>query len=245
VWDSGPEIVHELLSRTVETAHLEGGGLSSNVAAETEVTHASLQVVDPVDPAFLSNALNAQEGRLKRQLGQGHTVTLDKATSGEEKKQDRAGFQKRLESYQPSLEQGVPDILTKAGRIALLMTAPNDPMQGWFDEYRISCTLRIDTGPLSSEEVKEEVELADKLIKPRTDVMMSAGRVDDVATAETAILADPIQRLARIKTAFEAFAVIKNASNEQAAIQIIRETGVVSEEALALMARGDFTGVTQ
>jgi hypothetical protein len=239
VWEHGPETVHEIQSRIVPVER-DAQGVTKEAAEK-----ASVETVDPVDPAFLTGALTTQESRLKRQLGQGHTVTLDKATSGEEKKQDRAGFQRRLESYQPSIEQAVPSILTTAGRIALLMTAPGDPMQGWFDEYRISCTLRIDTGPLSSEELKEEVELADKLIKPRQDVMMSAGRVNDVATAEAAILADPVQRLARIKAAFEAFEIIKNASNEQAAIQIIRETGVVSDDVLVLMARGDFTGVTQ
>jgi hypothetical protein len=244
-WDTGAEIVHELVSRIRETKHLEGGGVTGAPVAESVVTAASVQVIPPADPALLTAALDAEEGRLKRQMRQGHLVTLDKATSGEEKKQDRAGFEKQVGSYQISTELAVANILTTAGRIALLMTAPNDPMQGWFDEYAISCTLRIDTGPLSSEEVKEETELAEKGFKPHADVMMSAGRVDDVATAEAAIMAHPMQRLARIIKAFEAFEIIKNASNEQAAIQIIRETGVVSDDVLALMARGDFTGVTQ
>lgn len=243
-WDTGAEVVHELYSRIRQTMRLEGGGQTGTPVAASEVTKANVTVVEPVDPVYLTTALDAQEARLKRQMRQGHTVTKDKATSGEEKKQDRADFEKQVGSYQVSAELAVANVLTAAGRIALLMTAPSDPMQGWFDEYAISCTLRIDTGPLSSEEIKEMVELAEKGYIPRSDVMMAAGRQDNVAMAEAAIMADPVQSAQRLAVLLDTAAIISDKWNAQAAIAWLRLKGA-PEELLAAMGRGDFTGVTQ
>lgn len=213
--------------------------------APLEVATPGITVIDPVDPAFLTNALAVLQANLLRSCKQGHAVNTDKDTSGESKRQDRADFAKQLESYRQSVEIALADILTAAGRNALLMTAPGDEMHGFFDDYSISCTLHIDTGPLTADEIRVEMELAEKNLKPRADVMASAGRIEDSKAADDAIAADPFQSLQLIEKRVEVFRKIRDSSNEAAAVLFL-ERGGLDADVIAAMGQNDIpTSLTQ
>jgi hypothetical protein len=231
--DVGPELLVLANGRVVPNGE----------AGETALTP-QIVVVDPVDPKYITDAIEAEEAALLRGMSQGHTVTLSKATSGDEKKQDRADFEKKVQSYKVSTELAIAGVLTAAGKNALLMTAENDPMQDFFNRYYISVTLHIDTGPQSAEEIRQDVELADKGYKPRAEVLASAGRIDDVDAAEAAIRADPVQRTRRLKEVLEVATTIKSEWREQAAVEYLRMEGV-DERLVAVLARSDFTNGEQ
>lgn len=233
-WETGPEIISIVQPRIID------GGDKGEVPLDTEIV-----MVDPVDPEYVTKALESQRASFAHEIKQGHAFVRDMATSGEKQKQDRADFQKRVESYKQSTELAVAGVLTSAGRNALLMTKPGDPMIGFFDRFRIVCTLHIDTGPLSADEIRMDVELAEKGIKPRAQVMASAGGVEDFDVAEDAIKADPIQRTLRLKDALDVAERINNIFTAGAAVVYLRGTGLADEELLAALARSDVTVAAQ
>lgn len=228
-FETGPETV-TLVSPQVLT---EG-----NAAEGPQFATPSVVIAPPVDPEYLTKAADAEEAALLRSLWQGHTVTSSKATSGDEKREQRADFAKLVGSYRVEVETETANLLTIAARMALLLTSPADPMHDLMDRYRIVCTLHPDTGPLSADEGRFEVELAEKGFKPRADVMASVGRVEDVGAADAMMAADPVQRVGREKALLEAAALIRADYNEAAAVQYLRDRAL-TPAVLELMAQSD------
>jgi hypothetical protein len=236
VFEAGPEIWGMVQSRVVPGA---------TDADPDQVAKASVVLANPVDPAYLSNARDSAIAVLRREMKQGHVGAADSNVSAEKVKQDRADFGNRCDSYKQSAELAIAGVLTSAGVNASLLTAPGDWLRGVFANYRIVCTLHIDTGPLTAEETSEIVELGEKGIIPRADVMARAGRVEDFAIAEGQIAADPVQRIARRAQVLDEAIKIKDGFSAQAAIAALRESNLFSNAELAAMERNDFTGLEQ
>lgn len=192
----GAGMVQELQGRPVPVGDGNREGLSS----------IGVTIADPVDPDYIIKSCKHARATLLENCHQGHVLEADKATSGYSKRQGRADFEKHVRSYRSSVELAIMGILEGAISAALLMTTEGDEWRGFLEEYRITVTLSIDTGPLSAEEMESEMRAAERLFKPRADVQAAIG-VDDGESADAAILSDPIQSLAAMKLRGELVAV--------------------------------------
>lgn len=179
----------------------------------------SVTIADPVDPAFVTHACYHARATILETCQQLHALEGDKAAeSGYSKKQSRARFEKRVRRKKVAAELMITSTLMGALQDAALMAAKNDPDAALLENYRLSVTLHVDTGPLMPDEAREQRDSVTALLLPRADAMSAAG-VEDTRAAHEAILADPIQRLAYRKLQGEVFgAFVTNGTLEGAIV---------------------------
>lgn len=199
----GAGMVQELQGRPVPVGDGTREGL----------TTPSVTIADPVDPDYVVKACRHARLTLLENCHQAHVLEADKATSGYSKKQGRADFEKHVRGYVASAELAIMSALEGAIAAALLLTRDGDEWAKFLEEYRITVTLSVDTGPLSAEEVEVEMRAAERLFKPRKDVQALIG-VSDAETADAAIMSDPIQGLDVQKKRGEVFAAWSAANLE-------------------------------
>lgn len=223
----GAGMVQELQGRPVPVGDGNRQGLAS----------IGVTIADPVDPDYVIKSCKHARATLLENCHQGHVLEADKATSGYSKRQGRADFEKHVRGYKSSAELAIMGVLTGAISAALLMTREGDEWRDFLEEYRITVTLSIDTGPLSAEEVEVEMRAAERLFKPRADVQAAIG-VDDGEAADAAIQSDPIQGLDVMKKRGEAFQMWSTGANQAAGLVA---AGVDPESDLGkAAARSDF-----
>lgn len=196
----------------------------------------SVVVIEPVDPEFAIKGASHAQLTILESCDQLHILDGDKAVSGYSKRQSRFNFSQRLGAYKGSAESAIVAILTGAIANAALMTRPGDPLRKFLDDYRISVTLKIDTGPLSAEEEEELMQQAERLFRSRSSVQALLS-VEDAEAENAAILSDPIQALDVMRKRGEVLTAWSAASNLEAALDAAGVEGPLRQTA----ARTDFT----
>ena len=152
----------------------------------------SVTALDPVDPAFATNAAKAVTGKIYRRGKQGH-LALDGTTeaSGVAYQQARAQFEADLTALKGPVEGMMRDILEAVLALAALMFSGAKVI---LTNYRVQVTLHVSAGPVTPDEMRLATELRDKRAISQQTMMARVG-VEDPAAELEAIQADPIYQM--------------------------------------------------
>lgn len=185
--------------------------------------------LDPVDPAFATNAADKITARLYRRGRQGH-LALEKTgeTSGVAYQQARAQFEADLMKLKGALEGMIRDILEAVLALAGLMYPA---ARSILTDFRVQVVLTISAGPITPDEARLATELRDKRAISQQTMMARVG-VEDPVAEEAAIVADPFVQLELVKAKLEVYntGVAAGLTTEVAA----RLAGFTPEEAVML-----------
>lgn len=183
-WVLGASITTELIGLRTVTTRPDG------TTAE-EFTDPTVEALDPVDPAYATNAADNITARIYRRARQGHLHTSGTGeASGVAYEQARAQFLADLDRLRGTIEGMVREILEVALAYAGLM-APT--ASGILDRYRVVVTLRVNAGPITADEQRLAVELRDKRAISQYTMQGRVGVEDPQAECE-AIDDDPMIR---------------------------------------------------
>ena len=152
----------------------------------------SVTALDPVDPAFATNAATAVTRKLYHRGKQGH-LALDGTAeaSGTAYQQARAQFEADLDNLRGPVEGMVRDILEAVLALAGLMSGEAKAILA---NYRVQVTLHVSAGPVTTEDARLAVELRDKRVISQQTMMARVG-VEDPAAELAAIEDDPLYRM--------------------------------------------------
>jgi hypothetical protein len=154
----------------------------------------SVTALDPVDPAFATNAADAVTMRLYKRGKQGHLALSSTAeASGVAYQQARAQFEADLKGLKGAAEGMIRDILEVVLAYAGLMSTE---AAGILDHYRVVVTLHPSAGPIAADEARLATELRDKRAISQQTMLARVG-VEDPVAEQAAIDADPLVRAAQ------------------------------------------------
>lgn len=156
-----------------------------------QIATPGITALDPVDPAFATNAGVAVRKVMYRRAKQGHLATESTAeSSGTAYQQARAQFESDLHRLKATCEGMIRDVL----EAVLAMAGQMHPESATIlQRYRLVVNLRISAGPVTADEARLAVELRNaRAISQQT--MQARVGVEDPAAEQTAIEADPMMR---------------------------------------------------
>lgn len=206
-----------------------GAGIATDlIGLEKPVTDASGKIVaydhetpsvtalDPVDPAFATNAADAVTDRLYKRGKQGHLGLNSTAqASGIAYQQARAQFEADLRNLKGPCEGMIRDLLEVVLAYAALMS---DEAKGILERFRVVVTLHPSAGPITADEARLATELRDKRAISQQTMLARVGSEDTVAE-QNAIDADPLNKATQwqaIATAMQALMLVNGMSPEGA-----------------------------
>lgn len=182
-WILGASITNELIGyrKTV----MDAAGVSTEVIADPDIT-----TLDPVDPAFATNAADAITAKLYKRGKQGHLAIDSTAqASGIAYEQSRAQFAADLKGLKGPAEGMLRDLLEVVLAYAGLMSTE---AAGILSRYRVQVTLHVTAGPITADEQRAATELRDKRVISQETTMARCG-IEDPAAEQAAIDSDPLQ----------------------------------------------------
>lgn len=157
---------------------------------EEVITDPSVTVLDPVDPAFATNAADAITAKLYKRGKQGHLAIDSTAqASGIAYEQSRAQFAADLKGLKGPAEGMLRDLLEVVLAYAGLMSTE---AAGILSRYRVQVTLHVTAGPISADEQRAATELRDKRVISQQTTMARCG-IEDPDAEQAAIDSDPLQ----------------------------------------------------
>jgi hypothetical protein len=181
-WVIGADISNSIVGlRTRETRN---DGTQVESYATPGVT-----ALDPVDPAFTTNAAEAVSLKLYRRMKQGHLgLAKTGEASGTAYIQARAQHEADLKSVKGPVEGMVRDLLEYILALAGLI---HPGSAGILDTYRIEVTLKISAGPVTADEARLAKEMRDARGISTREFMARIG-VEDAQAMQDEINADPL-----------------------------------------------------
>lgn len=182
----------------IETTKLDNQGREIQTVETPGVT-----ALDPVDPAFATDAADAVSLRLYKRGKQGH-LGLAKIgeASGTAYQQARAQFAGDLDRLAGPVASMIRDLLEVVLAYAGLM---NTEAVGLLDRFRVVVNLRPSAGPVTPDDSRLATELRDKRAISQQTMLARVG-IEDPAAEQAKIDADPLIR-AQVWTAL--FTAIK------------------------------------
>jgi hypothetical protein len=152
----------------------------------------SVTALDPVNPAFATDASDRVAEKLYRRGKQGHLALNSTAqASGTAYQQARAQFEADLKRLKGGVEGMVRDILEATLALAGLMSTE---ARSVLTDFRVAVNLRVSAGPVTADEARLATELRDKrAISQQT--MMSRVGIEDPQAELTQITDDPFYQL--------------------------------------------------
>ncbi|HEV8178551.1 MAG TPA: hypothetical protein VGP44_12810 [Gemmatimonadales bacterium] len=219
-WVLGAAITNELVG--IRTTEQSADGTSREVFGSPDV-----QALDPVDPAYATDAADTVSQRLYKRGKQGHLgLAKTGETSGTAYQQARAQFEADLKGLKGPAEGMLRDLLEVVLAYAGLMSTE---AAGLLDRYRVQVTLHVSAGPITAEDASAAVALRDKRAISQQTMLARVG-IEDPDAEQGAIDADPLQaaafwtamapawtQLTAITTP-EAAAILLHLSTEQVAL---------------------------
>ncbi len=155
---------------------------------------ASVQALDPVDPAFATSAADAVTTRLYKRGKQGHLgLAKTGETSGVAYQQARAQFESDLRRLKGSAEGMIRDVLEGALALAGQMSTE---AKGILQRYRVVVNLRISAGPITPEESQTAVTLRDAGVISQQSAQARVG-VEDPDAEQEAIDSDKLAAISK------------------------------------------------
>jgi hypothetical protein len=147
--------------------------------------------LDPVDPAFATNAADAVRKVMYQRGKQGH-LAIDSSVqaSGTAYQQARAQHEADLKRLKGPCEGMMRDVLEAVLAMAGEMS---EDAKGLLDRFRLVVNLRISAGPITTEDATNAVLLRDKRAISQQTMQARLG-VEDPSAEQTAIDADPMVR---------------------------------------------------
>ena len=175
-----------------------GAGLSSEIIGleipakegqPQQVLEPNVTALDPVDPAFATNAADAVTLRLYKRGKQGHLgLAKTGETSGTAYQQARAQFESDLRRLKSPCEGLIRDVLEGALALAGAMS---EEARSILARYRVVVNLRISAGPIAPEEADLAIRLRDAGVISPQSAMARVG-VEDPDAEQEAIDADQL-----------------------------------------------------
>ncbi len=179
-----------------------GGGIVNYVSGQpirdqqgnvTAITDADMRYRDPVTPATFIESADALKRAILEETHQLHTIISGDATaSGESRKQARAEFATSLRATKTAVDGLGRWLVETSLRIAAHFAGqPNR-----YDELRGIFECRIDTGPLTADEMRLAAEMKGAGLIDTEEAMMRIG-VDDPAAMKIKVDAEKEANMAR------------------------------------------------
>ncbi len=195
-------------------------------------------VLDPVDPAFATNAAETVTLRLYKRGKQGHLGLADSAqASGTAYQQARAQFEADLKTLKGPAEGMVRDALEAVLAYAGLMYPA---AAGILDRYRVAVTMHVTAGPVTADEARLAVELRDKGAIAQQTMQARVGIEDPVAEQAT-IDAEPAAQLALVKARLEVMGIAITSAQLPQGVAA-RLAGFTEEQLALILAVGTDVG---
>jgi hypothetical protein len=156
-----------------------------------QIATPTITALDPVNPAFATDAAVAVRKVMYRRGKQGHLATENTSdASGVAYQQARAQFESDLHRLKATCEGMIRDVL----EAVLAMAGQMHPASATIlQRYRVVVNLRISAGPVTADEARLAVELRNaRAISHQT--MQSRVGVEDPVAEQAAIDVDPMVR---------------------------------------------------
>jgi hypothetical protein len=167
------------------TTNFIAGATYTDEDGKTHVASPSVVYRDPVKVDTFQATEQAAYRSILEEAHQLHALISGDATaSGESRKQARSDFERDLELTAPEVSRAVRWLLETVLAIASALAG----QPGRYAALRASCTARIDTGPLSSDEISQVQSLAGGKQLLSQETGMSRIGVEDT-DAEKALIA--------------------------------------------------------
>lgn len=175
------------------TNYIMGAPIRNQLGDVTGYTTPSVSYRDPVPPDTFIASAESQKRAILEEAQQLHALISGDATaSGESRMQARADFATSLRKTKTALD-GCGRWLLET---VLAISAQLAGTPGRFDELRAIFECRIDTGPLSSEEIRLVIEQHDAGLIDLEEAMQRAG-VDDPQAMIAKVMAEKDASMAR------------------------------------------------
>lgn len=159
----------------------------------TSIGTPSIVYRDPVTPETFIMSADALKRAILEETHQLHTIISGDATaSGESRKQARAEFATSLRATKTAVDGLGRWLIETSLRIAAHFAG----MPGAYDELRGIFECRIDTGPLTADEMRLALEMKDGGLIDTEEAMMRIG-VDDPAAMRVKVEAEKEANMAR------------------------------------------------
>ncbi|HEU5099214.1 MAG TPA: hypothetical protein VFU22_09355, partial [Roseiflexaceae bacterium] len=169
------------------TTNFIAGATYQDADGNTQIANPSVVYRDPVSvDTFVATDRTAYQSILEETHQVHALISGDATASGESRKQARADFEQDLLKTKAQVDRAVRWLL----ETALALAAQFSGQPGRYASLRATCECRLDTGPLSADELRLNQELSGGKQIYSQETAMSRSGVEDTDAEKARIAAD-------------------------------------------------------